>query len=84
MDGPGHEPDRDITMANSWLGATSSWDQAIEVVTRAGVKEPALIHHDPEHDDQILTAVEKECQREFSDCLMAREGRCPGREATRF
>ncbi len=52
----------------------SSWEQAIEVAMRAGVKELALIHHDPEHDDQFLTAVEKECQREFSDCFMAREG----------
>ena len=52
----------------------SSWEQAIEVATRAGVKQLALIHHDPEHDDQFLTAVEQECQREFSDCFMAREG----------
>ena len=52
----------------------SSWEQAIEVATRAGVKQLALIHHDPEHNDQFLTAVEKECQREFSNCFMAREG----------
>ena len=41
---------------------------------RAGVKQLALIHHDPEHADQFLTAVEKQCQKEFSDCCMAREG----------
>ncbi len=52
----------------------SSWEQAIEVARRAGVKQLALIHHDPEHDDPFLTAVEKECQREFGDCFMAREG----------
>ena len=52
----------------------SSWEQAIEVATRAGVKQLGLIHHDPEHNDQFLTAVEKECQREFSECFLAREG----------
>ena len=52
----------------------SSWEQAIEVATRAGVKQLALIHHDPDHDDQFLTALEKQCQREFGECFMAREG----------
>ena len=52
----------------------SSWEQAIEVAMRAGVKQLALIHHDPEHDDRFLTNVEKQCQREFKGCFMAREG----------
>jgi len=52
----------------------SSWEQAIEVAARAGVKRLALVHHDPEHDDHFLTELEKVCQREFSDCFMAREG----------
>ena len=44
------------------------------MATRAGVNQLALVHHDPEHDDQFLTDLEKECQREFSDCFVAREG----------
>jgi len=52
----------------------SSWDQAIEVAARAGVKRLALIHHDPEHDDRFLTELEKQCQREFNECFVAREG----------
>ena len=52
----------------------SSWEQAIEVAERAGVKKLALTHHDPEHDDRFLTALEKECQREFTECFLAREG----------
>ena len=52
----------------------SSWEQAIEVATRAGVKRLALTHHDPDHDDRFLTELERECQREFADCFMAREG----------
>jgi ribonuclease BN (tRNA processing enzyme) len=52
----------------------SSWEQAIEVATRAGAKRLALVHHDPEHDDRFLTELEKQCQREFSECFVAREG----------
>ena len=52
----------------------SSWEQAIEVASRAGVKRLALTHHDPEHDDRFLTEMERDCQREFSECFVAREG----------
>jgi phosphoribosyl 1,2-cyclic phosphodiesterase len=52
----------------------SSWEQAIEVADRAGVKRLALTHHDPEHDDRFLSEMEKQCQREFSACFVAREG----------
>jgi len=38
------------------------------------VKRLALTHHDPEHDDRFLTGMERECQREFSECFLAREG----------
>ncbi len=62
----------ELTEKKGW--GHSSWEQAIEVATRAGVKQLALVHHDPEHDDQFLTDLEKECQREFSDCFIAREG----------
>ena len=39
----------------------SSYDQAIEVAELAGVKQLAITHHDPEHDDQFLTEIEKQC-----------------------
>jgi phosphoribosyl 1,2-cyclic phosphodiesterase len=52
----------------------SSWEQAIEVAERAGVKRLALTHHDPEHDDDFLMEVERTCQREYSECFLAREG----------
>ena len=52
----------------------SSWQQAVEVARRAGVKRLALTHHDPEHDDEFLASLEKECQREFPDSFFAREG----------
>ena len=52
----------------------SSWEQAIEVAERAGVKTLAITHHDPDHDDLFLKKVEKECQARFPNCFLAREG----------
>lgn len=52
----------------------SSWQQAAEVALRAGVKQLALFHHDPEHTDRILLNVEKDCQSVFSQAFCAREG----------
>ena len=43
----------------------SSFDQAIEVAERAGVKKLAITHHDPEHNDAFLTKLEKECKKDF-------------------
>ena len=51
----------------------SSWDQAIEVAQRAGVKKLVLTHHDPDHDDAQLAAIEKQCQERFPNCTLARE-----------
>jgi phosphoribosyl 1,2-cyclic phosphodiesterase len=52
----------------------SSWEQAVEVALHAGVKKLALFHHDPEHNDAFLLNIEKECQRQFSEAFLAREG----------
>jgi len=51
----------------------STFDQAIRVAEMAGVKQLAITHHDPEHDDDFLLAIEKKCQDRFSDCILARE-----------
>ncbi len=51
----------------------SSYLQAVEVAERAGVKQLAITHHDPEHNDAFLTKVEKECQSRFHNCFLARE-----------
>ena len=54
----------------------SSWEQAIEVARRAGVKRLALTHHDPDHDDAFLRGVEEECQRRYpTRCLPAKTWR---------
>jgi len=51
----------------------SSYEQAIQVAEMAGVKQLALTHHDPNHDDDFLKKMEKQCQDRFPDCVLARE-----------
>ena len=51
----------------------SSFEQAIQVAEMAGVKQLAITHHDPDHDDEFLTNMEKQCQQRFKDCFLARE-----------
>ena len=52
----------------------SSYEQAIEVAERAEARQLLMTHHDPDHDDAFLRAVEKKCQDRFRDCVLAREG----------
>src|SRR5262245_54014750 len=51
----------------------SSWEQAIEVARQAGVKQLALTHHDPDHNDAFLVRMEEECQKHFAHVVLARE-----------
>jgi ribonuclease BN (tRNA processing enzyme) len=52
----------------------SSWEQAIEVAEQAEVKQLALFHHDPDHEDAFLHNLEKICQTRFPNAFFAREG----------
>ncbi|QIF02668.1 MBL fold metallo-hydrolase [Roseimicrobium sp. ORNL1] len=52
----------------------SSYDQALQVAEMAGVKRLAMTHHDPDHDDDFLSRMEKLCQERFKECLLARDG----------
>lgn len=51
----------------------SSYEQAIEVAERAGVKNLIMTHHDPGHNDAFLTKMEAECQNRLPGCVLARE-----------
>ncbi len=52
----------------------SSFDQAMQVAEMAGVKQLAMTHHDPNHDDEFLLRMEKLCQERFKNSVVAREG----------
>ena len=51
----------------------SSWAQAVEVAEKALVKRLIITHHDPDHDDEFLLDVERQCQDRFPNTLLARE-----------
>ncbi|MEM6261091.1 MAG: MBL fold metallo-hydrolase [Bacteroidota bacterium] len=51
----------------------SSWQQAVEVARLAGVRQLALTHHDPDHTDEFLLHIEKQCQERFAEAFLARE-----------
>ncbi len=52
----------------------SSWEQAVEVAERAGVKRLALFHHDPEHSDDFLLNLERTARKRFPEAFLAKEG----------
>jgi phosphoribosyl 1,2-cyclic phosphodiesterase len=51
----------------------SSWEQAVEVAERAGVKQLVITHHDPDHDDLMLHEIEARCKKRFPSSCLARE-----------
>ncbi len=51
----------------------SSWMQAIEVAKAANVKKLFITHHDPDHDDDFLDAIEQECKRHFPNVELAKD-----------
>ena len=62
---------KELEVKKGW--GHSSWEQAIEVAERAGAKQLALTHHDPDHDDEFLLQVEQACRKRFANAFLARE-----------
>lgn len=52
----------------------SSYEHAIEVALMANVKRLIITHHDPDHNDDFLDAMEHECQKLFPNSIFAKEG----------
>jgi phosphoribosyl 1,2-cyclic phosphodiesterase len=52
----------------------SSWREAVQVAQEAGARQLALFHHDPDHTDDQLEAIEQQAQNEFASTFLAREG----------
>jgi phosphoribosyl 1,2-cyclic phosphodiesterase len=52
----------------------STWQQALKVAEAAGVKKVIMFHHDPNHDDDFLDAVEAQVQTAHPGSILAREG----------
>ncbi len=51
----------------------STWEEGVKIAKESGVKKLVLWHHDPMHDDQFISNLEKTVQESFSDCEAAHE-----------
>jgi phosphoribosyl 1,2-cyclic phosphodiesterase len=52
----------------------SSFEHAVEAAIKANVKKLIITHHDPDHNDDFLDAMEYQCQKLFPNSLFAKEG----------
>jgi phosphoribosyl 1,2-cyclic phosphodiesterase len=52
----------------------STWEQAVQVAQLGHVKKLIVTHHDPDHNDDFLDGLEKECQKIFPNSVFAKEG----------
>jgi phosphoribosyl 1,2-cyclic phosphodiesterase len=52
----------------------STWNHAVALAKAAAIRELALFHHDPAHDDTFMEDIEAEAQAHFSHTFVARQG----------
>lgn len=52
----------------------STWNEGVRLCQAAGAKSLALFHHDPDHDDTFMAAMEREAQAAWPGAFAAREG----------
>jgi phosphoribosyl 1,2-cyclic phosphodiesterase len=52
----------------------STWQEGLRLVRRAGAKRLVVFHHDPDHDDDVMTAIEHELAGDSDEGVVAREG----------
>ena len=52
----------------------STWNQAVALAKAAAIKDLALFHHDPNHDDGFMADIEREACSHFSRTFVACEG----------
>ncbi|MBM3468120.1 MAG: MBL fold metallo-hydrolase [Alphaproteobacteria bacterium] len=52
----------------------STWNQAVDLANKAAVREIALFHHSPHHDDIAMATIEVQVQERFPQAFVARQG----------
>lgn len=52
----------------------STPDEGIRLARAAGAGSLCLFHHDPDHDDARMAAIEREAQAQWNGVFAAREG----------
>jgi phosphoribosyl 1,2-cyclic phosphodiesterase len=51
----------------------TTWQEAVAVARECGVKQLVLFHHDPNHDDQAVSAIVEKARAQFPQSEGARE-----------
>lgn len=52
----------------------STWQEGIRLCRAAQVKQLAIFHHDPDHDDTFMSALEAEARQTWEGAVVARDG----------
>ena len=52
----------------------STWEEAVKIAREAKVKKLVLFHHDPDHDDKGVAAIERQAKGRFKNVVAAYEG----------
>ncbi len=52
----------------------STWQEGIRLCRAAEVKQLAIFHHDPDHDDTFMSALEAEAHQTWDGAIVARDG----------
>jgi phosphoribosyl 1,2-cyclic phosphodiesterase len=52
----------------------STWQEGIRLCQMAQAKKLVIFHHEPNHDDEFMTALEAEARSTWSEIIVAREG----------
>lgn len=51
----------------------STWQEGVRLCKKAGVKKLVIFHHDPEHDDRFMWALEQEARKMWENTVVARD-----------
>lgn len=52
----------------------STWNQAVALAKAAAIRELALFHHNPDHDDAFMAHIETQARAQFSRTFVAKQG----------
>jgi phosphoribosyl 1,2-cyclic phosphodiesterase len=52
----------------------STWQEGVRLAQAANVKELAIFHHDPSHDDRFMDEVARSAKAIFAGAIVAKEG----------
>lgn len=52
----------------------STWQEAVRLCKQANVKQLVIFHHEPSHDDTLMSQIEQKAKQAFHQVVVAREG----------